>query len=237
MLPTYNEAGNLPRMLDSLSSLPIKLKVVIVDDASPDGTGEIASSAAERNDNIHVVRRTNERGLGTAYLTGFRHALAAGADAVLTMDCDFSHDPVTIPALVKEIDGASVVIGSRYVPGGLTKNWGFHRKVLSASANRFARSLFRMPVLDCTSGFRLYRREVLENVLTQPIRSTGYAFLVEILYLATRGDEAVKEVPICFVDRELGRGKMGLREIVDGIANLLRLRMDMSAQSAAKEDE
>jgi len=230
VLPTYNEAENLPPMLDALLSLDLALKIIVVDDASPDGTGEIAERAALGNSRIQVIRRIGERGLGTAYLAGFRLALAAddGVDAILTMDCDFSHDPAAIPALVEALDSADVVVGSRYVAGGGTRNWGFHRKILSASANRFARALFRLPVRDCTSGFRLYRREVLEAVPWQRVRSTGYAFLVETLHLAARRANArVKEAPIQFADRTRGSTKMGLREVAVGVINLLRLKADL----------
>ena len=229
MLPTYNEADNLPQMLTALSGLDLDLNVVVVDDASPDGTGEIAERAAKENSRIHVIRREGERGLGTAYLAGFRCALAAGAEAVMSMDCDFSHDPNAIPAMVAAFGPAQVVIGSRYVPGGYTENWGLHRKILSATANRFARALFGMPIRDCTSGFRLYGREVLETAIANRPHSSGYAFLVELLHLTTSQEGvAVQEVPIRFVDRERGNGKMGAREVVNGVKNLLRLRSEIA---------
>jgi dolichol-phosphate mannosyltransferase len=242
VVPTFNEASNLPRLVDALRSLELGLKVVVVDDASPDGTGDIAEQAAREWPDLEVIRRVDERGLGTAYLTGIRHALAAGASAVITMDCDFSHDPSSIPSFIDALDEAHVVVGSRYVAGGSTENWGPHRKLLSSAANRFARGLFEMPVRDCTSGFRLYRSEVLHNIPLEKIRSTGYAFLVEILFLATQGDGVrIKEVPIRFRDRERGSGKMGVREVFDGVMNLLRLRSDLSLRSrsaaAALENE
>jgi dolichol-phosphate mannosyltransferase len=228
VLPTYNEADNLPQMLSALGNLNLDLNVIVVDDASPDGTGDIAAQAASDNPHIHVIRREGERGLGTAYLAGFRYALAGGADAVITMDCDFSHDPGTIPAMVAAFGPAQVVVGSRYVPGGRTENWGLHRKILSATANKFARALFRMPIRDCTSGFRLYGRGVLENAIANRPHSSGYAFLVELLHLTTRqGGVTVQEVPIRFVDRERGSGKMGAREVIDGVRHLLRLRAEI----------
>lgn len=227
VLPTYNEADNLPRMLEALGALDLDLRIVIVDDASPDGTGQIATRLADENSRFHVILRS-ERGLGTAYLAGFQYALACGAEAVVTMDCDFSHDPSAIPALVAAFASAQVVIGSRYVPGGRTENWGLHRKVLSAAANRFARTLFRMPIRDCTSGFRLYGRDVLERVIANRPHSSGYAFLVELLHLTTQQPGVqVEEVPIRFVDRKRGTGKMGAREVFDGIRNLLKLRAEM----------
>lgn len=225
VLPTYNEAENVAGMVGALGALDLDLQVVVVDDASPDGTGLIAERLAGERAGVHVIRRAGERGLGTAYLAGFRRALDAGADAVMTMDCDFSHDPRAVPALVAALDSADVVVGSRYVAGGRIENWGLHRKLLSAAANRFARALLHIPTRDCTSGFRLYRRAVLEAVPWARVRSTGYAFLVETLYLAVRQEGVrVREVPISFVDREHGRGKMGPREVFAGVFNLIRLK-------------
>jgi dolichol-phosphate mannosyltransferase len=233
VLPTYNEAENVAPLVGAILSLDLDLHVVVVDDASPDGTADIVEALARESPRVHVVRREGERGLGTAYLAGFRRAAEAGAEAVLTMDCDFSHDPAAIPSLVEALDSARVVIGSRYVAGGRIENWGLYRKVLSAAANRFVRALFDLPVRDCTSGFRLYRAEVLESIPWPRVSSTGYSFLVESLYWAMRqGDGArVREVPICFVDRVRGQSKMGAREVFSGIINLLRLRVDLFGAS------
>lgn len=229
VLPTYNEAENIAPLLVAILSLDLDLHIVVVDDDSPDGTADIAAQHAQQSPRVHVVRRDGERGLGTAYLAGFRRAIDAGADAVLTMDCDFSHDPAAIPSLVEALDSARVVIGSRYVAGGRIENWGLYRKVLSATANRFVRALFDLPVRDCTSGFRLYRAEVLESIPWQRVSSTGYSFLVESLYWAMRHDDGarVREVPICFIDRVRGQSKMGAREVFSGVVNLLRLRVDL----------
>lgn len=228
VLPTYNEAENVALLVGALLALDLDLHIVVVDDASPDGTADIAARHARQSSRVHVIRREGERGLGTAYLAGFRRAIDAGADAVLTMDCDFSHDPAVVPLLVEALDSARVVIGSRYVAGGRIENWGLYRKLLSAAANRFVRALFRLPVRDCTSGFRLYRAEVLENIPWQRVSSTGYSFLVESLYWAMReGDSRVREVPIRFVDRVRGQSKMGAREVFSGVSNLLRLRFDL----------
>ncbi|HEX8068523.1 MAG TPA: polyprenol monophosphomannose synthase [Pyrinomonadaceae bacterium] len=225
ILPTYNEAENLPRLLRAIIALELDLHIVVVDDDSPDGTGELAAQAAREYARLHVIRRAGERGLGTAYLAGFRHALGAGARAVLTMDCDFSHDPRAIPALLAALAEADVVIGSRYVAGGRIEDWGLHRRLLSAAANRFARALFELPVRDCTSGFRLYRAAALAAVPWARVRSTGYAFLVETLYWTLRQPGVrVRETPIRFVDRKHGAGKMKLREAWLGVTNLLRLK-------------
>ena len=234
VLPTYNEAGNVAPVVAALAALDLDLHVLVVDDDSPDGTADIVERLAREGAPVEVLRRRGERGLGSAYLAGFRRAIGAGAGAVLTMDCDFSHDPREVPALVAALQSAHVVVGSRYAPGGRIENWGLHRKLLSAAANRFARALFRMPALDCTSGFRLYRREVLEAVPWARVRSTGYAFLVETLYWAARqpGVE-VREVPIRFVDRVRGEAKMGGREVLRGVSNLLRLRAALARDGRA----
>ena len=228
VLPTYNEAGNLERMLRAIISLGLGLQIVVVDDGSPDGTGAIADAMARTCAHVHVIHRADERGLGTAYIAGFTFAAQRGAEAVLTMDCDFSHDPAVIPLLLQASAGADVVIGSRYTRGGSIRNWPPYRKHLSASANRFVRILFRMPVRDCTSGFRLYQHDVLQAIPWKQVRSTGYSFLVETLYRAVRQEGVrVKEVPICFADRQVGESKMGLKEVVRGIASLLRIRIEL----------
>jgi glycosyltransferase involved in cell wall biosynthesis len=222
ILPTYNEAGNLARMVAAVTAVDPRLCVLVVDDASPDGTGEIADALARENPRIHVLHRHGERGLGTAYLAGFRAAMAGGAEALVTMDCDFSHDPATLPRLVEAAAAADVVIGSRYVDGGRIEGWPPHRRILSRSANAFVHALFHLPARDCTSGFRLYRRPVVEAIPWERVQSTGYSFLVESLYWAAQG-RRIAEVPICFRDREQGASKLGWREAVFGARNLLRL--------------
>lgn len=228
VLPTYNEAENVGRMLEALAALPAGCSVIVVDDDSPDGTARVAEAKQAAGIPVEVIRRRGERGLGTAYLAGFRRALACGATHVVSMDCDCSHDPGALPNLLRAAEEAEVVIGSRYVPGGCIPEWPLYRRLLSAAANRFVRALFRLTARDCTSGFRVYRREVLEAVDWGRIRSTGYAFLVETLYWATRGEGVrVREVPIRFADRRLGKSKMGAREALQGATNLLRLRAEL----------
>lgn len=228
VLPTYNEAENVARMLHAINAVAGELQILVVDDDSPDGTGKLVADVAQVCSQVHLLHRKGERGLGTAYLAGFRHAIESGAEAVLTMDCDFSHDPGVIPSLIEKLPAADLVIGSRYVPGGRIENWPLRRKLLSASANSFVRLLFGMPAHDCTSGFRLYRRHILENIPWQRLHSTGYSFLVETLYWATRQPGmAVSEVPICFANRVHGESKLGFREAVDGMTNLLRLKREL----------
>lgn len=230
ILPTYNEAANLAHMADSLAALPLDLRMVVVDDASADGTGAIADALAARNPHVRVVHRNGERGLGTAYLAGFRHAIEQGAEALLTMDCDFSHDPGMVPRLLQQLSSAEVVIGSRYVRDGRIEGWPAHRKLISKLANAFVHVLFRLPAADCTSGFRLYKRQVVEDIPWGRVRSTGYSFLVESLFWAARQQGVrIAEVPICFRDRERGQSKLGWREAAHGARNLLRLWLRMRA--------
>lgn len=223
ILPTYNEVGNLERMVTAITGLNLEIDVLVVDDASPDGTGAIADTLAARDPKVHVIHRT-ERGLGTAYLAGFHAAAAGGGDAFLTMDCDFSHDPQVIPDLIEALAQADLVVGSRYVPGGSVAGWPAHRKAISRLANQFVHVLFGMSAKDCTSGFRLYRKEVVLGIPWERVRSTGYSFLVESLYWALRQDGVrLHEVAIRFQDRENGASKLGWREAVHGARNLIRL--------------
>ncbi len=226
ILPTYNEAPNLERLVDEVRRLGAQIDVLVVDDASPDGTGTIADALAEGRSDLAVLHRTGPRGYGEALTDGFRAALGRGAEALLTMDVDFSHDPAAIPRLLEALAGADLVIGSRYVAGGELRAWPLHRRLLSASANAFVRILFALPASDCTSGFRAYRREVVESIPWGELHSQGYSYLVEVLYWAVRRRGArVVEVPICFTERRAGKSKMGLREIVGGAVNLLGLRI------------
>ncbi len=232
VLPTYNEAPNLEKMVTALLGLNLSLRIIIVDDASPDGTGEIADRLATAFSNVSVLHRVNERGLGTAYLAGFRRALADGADAVISMDCDFSHDPGALPELAAAGEAADVVIGSRYVSGGSIRNWPAHRRWISWLANRFVQSLFRLPAHDCTSGYRLYRAGVLRAVPFERIRSTGYSFLVETLFWATAlSGVRLRETPIAFTERREGKSKLGWKEAASGARHLLSLRMRLSQES------
>ncbi len=227
VLPTYNESANLANMVASISGLGADLDILVVDDASPDGTGKIADALSAENPRVHVIHR-QERGLGTAYLAGFREAMAKGGEALLTMDCDFSHDPALIPEMVKALEVADVVVGSRYIPGGRVEGWPLHRRVLSRFANLFVHALFEIRVNDCTSGFRLYRNHIVQGIDWERIHSTGYSFLVESLYWASRQRDArLAEVAILFRDREHGVSKLGWREAFKGVRNLLRLWLEV----------
>ena len=229
VLPTLDEAENLEAVVRRLRETAPEVEVLIVDDDSTDGTGAIADALARAEPAVRVLHRRGKKGYGESLTEGFRAALEAGADVVGSMDCDFSHDPAALPSLLSAIAEADLVIGSRYVSGGAIRNWGLYRTALSATANAFVRALFAAPVRDCTSGFRVYRRGVLEAIPWGRLHSTGYSFLVEVLYWATLSPETrVREVPICYVDRARGVSKMGVRQILSGAANLIKLRLELA---------
>ncbi len=211
VVPTYNEAENLPKLVSALFSLPLDLRVLVVDDNSPDGTGAIADRLAAGDARLQVIHREGKLGLRTAYVTGMRRALEAGADAVLQMDADFSHDPSRIPARAARLATEDMVLGSRYVPGGsVDAQWAGWRKALSAFANFYARGILGMRLHDVTTGYRLWRRETLLGMPLDRLRSNGYVFLVEMVYLAYCLGYEIGEVPIYFADRQLGESKMSV---------------------------
>lgn len=215
VIPTYNEAENVPKLIGELFALGIpNLSILIVDDNSPDGTGEIAEEIASRHpDAVHVIKRPGKMGLGTAYITGFRYALDHGARYIIQMDADFSHSPSYIPIMLEKIREYDVVIGSRYVPGGrVDEHWGLNRAFLSWWANSvYVPLILGMKIRDATSGFRCYRREFLEAIDLSQIRSNGYVFQVEMAYLCEKLGFRVVEIPIYFEDRRIGKSKMDLR--------------------------
>lgn len=213
VLPTYNEAENLPKLVSALFSLPLNLSVLVVDDNSPDGTGATADSLAQQHpDKLHVLHRAGKLGLRSAYMEGFQKAFELGANAVVQMDADFSHDPAVLPAMVRRLASSDVVIGSRYVQGGsLDENWPVWRKALSGFGNFYARTILNSPIHDMTTGFRMWRREALENMPLDRIRSSGYIFLVEMAYVAYLIGLRISEVPIHFADRRWGKSKMSLK--------------------------
>ncbi len=224
-LPTYNERGNLEPMLRALA--PLGVRVLVIDDNSPDGTGELADRLATELDFVSVLHRERKEGLGPAYLAGFRRALAEGADYVLEVDCDFSHDPADVPRLIAACDdGADLALGSRYVPGGGTENWGVARRGVSWGGSFYARTMLGVPIRDLTGGFKCFRRVVLETVDLDAIESKGYAFQIETTYRALRKGFRVVEVPIRFVDRTEGQSKMSRSIFLEAVwkVPLLRLR-------------
>src|SRR5262245_17397073 len=208
-LPTYNERENLEPMLRALAEvLPDGGRVLVVDDNSPDGTGELADGLAADLPFVDVLHRPRKEGLGLAYLAAFEPAISTGAELVLTMDCDFSHDPQDVPRLLEASREADLVLGSRYVAGGRVENWGALRRFVSSGGSLYARTLLGVGIRDLTGGFKCYRREVLERIDLSTITSTGYAFQIETTYRAVRAGFRVREIPITFADREAGSSKM-----------------------------
>jgi dolichol-phosphate mannosyltransferase len=227
-LPTYNELENLEPMLRALTRILREGdRVLVIDDASPDGTGELADRLAAELPAFDVIHREQKEGLGPAYIAGFRRALAEGADLVVQIDCDFSHDPAAVPRLIAAAEaGADVVLGSRYVPGGSIPNWTIPRRVVSKFGNLYARIWLQSPIHDMTGGFRCYRRRVIETIDLDAVHSKGYAFQVELAYRVRRAGFRVVEVPITFVDRERGVSKMSRAIMIEAAwkVPLLRLR-------------
>jgi dolichol-phosphate mannosyltransferase len=223
-LPTYNERENLEPMLRALE--PLGVRVLVIDDNSPDGTGEIADRLAGELDFVSVLHRQRKEGLGPAYLAGFKRALAEGADYVLEMDCDFSHDPTDVPRLLAACEsGADLALGSRYVPGGGTENWGLGRRIVSEGGSLYARVLLGVGIRDLTGGFKCYRRAVLERIDLGAIHSKGYAFQIEGTYRTLRAGFTVVEVPIRFVDRTAGHSKMSRTIFLEAVARVPVLRL------------
>jgi dolichol-phosphate mannosyltransferase len=223
-LPTYNERDNVERMVRTLGEHDVR--VLVIDDNSPDGTGEIADRLAAELDYVDVLHRERKQGLGPAYLDGFRRALAEGAELILEMDCDFSHDPADVPRLIAAAAEADLVLGSRYVEGGSIENWGPIRRFVSAGGSTYARLLLGVPIRDLTGGFKCFRREVLERIDLDTITAKGYAFQIETTYRALRAGFRVREIPIAFVDREHGGSKMSKAIVLEGAwrVPVMRLR-------------
>jgi dolichol-phosphate mannosyltransferase len=212
ILPTYNEAANIEAIvaaaLPQLASTGLEHRILIVDDGSPDGTGAIADRLAAENETVEVLHRPGKGGLGPAYLAGFERALAGGADLVLEMDSDFSHDPADLPRLIAAAGDADLVLGSRYVPGGGVTDWGFLRRLVSRGGSAYARIVLGVPVRDLTGGFKCFRRRVLEGLDLGNVHANGYAFQIELTYHAARAGFSVTEVPIVFRNRVKGESKM-----------------------------
>src|SRR5262245_39925599 len=225
-LPTYDERENLEAMVRALGELGLDgLEVLVIDDGSPDGTGEIADRLAAELPWVHVLHRARKEGLGPAYLAGFARALELGADLVFEMDCDFSHDPADVPRLAAAAEEADLVLGSRYVAGGGTRNWGLVRRFISRGGSLYAQLLLQLGIRDRTGGFTCYRRAVLETIDLGAIDSRGYAFQIETTYRAVRAGFHVVEIPITFSDREVGGSKMSNAIVVEAIWKVPALRL------------
>jgi dolichol-phosphate mannosyltransferase len=228
VLPTYNEAENIERIVGaatrSLAAGSPEHRLLVVDDNSPDGTGDIADRLAAERDDVEVLHRPGKEGLGRAYLAGFQHALDGGADLILEMDADFSHDPADIPRLIEAAAEADLVIGSRYMPGGGVEGWAWYREWLSRGGCWYARVLLSVPVRDLTGGFKCFRREVLETLDLSEIHADGYGFQIEMTYRAIREGFRVREIPITFRDRVAGTSKMHGRIAAEAVWKVPTLR-------------
>jgi dolichol-phosphate mannosyltransferase len=227
ILPTYNEAENIAPFVEAVQAeLPPGARVLIVDDSSPDGTGEIADRLATEREGVRVLHRPLREGLGPAYIAGFREALAGGAELILEMDSDFSHEPAYLPRLLEAMEGADLAIGSRYVDGGGVGDWGAMRRAISRGGSAYARLVLGVPVADLTGGFKCFRRQVLEAIDLDAVQAKGYAFQVELTYRAVQRGFRVVEVPIVFRDRRVGSSKMSRAIVAEAIwrVPLLRLR-------------
>jgi dolichol-phosphate mannosyltransferase len=229
ILPTYNEAGNLEPLvravLPQLAGTGLPHNVLVVDDHSPDGTGQVAERLAAENDRVHVLHRAQKKGLGRAYLAGFRVALEAGADLIMEMDSDFSHDPADVPRLIAAADAADLVLGSRYVPGGGVTNWGLARRLVSRGGCAYARVLLGIPVRDLTGGFKCFNRRVLEALDLTDVHANGYGFQIELTYKAVRAGFTVTEVPIVFRERREGVSKMTPPIALEAVWKVIALRL------------
>lgn len=247
VLPTYNESENLEAMIGAASevlqrSAPEGFAILVVDDDSPDGTGKIADRLSNEREWVHVLHRTKKEGIGPAYVAGFRHALAHGADYVMEMDCDFSHDPADLARLLAAVDRGSgghadLALGSRYIEGGGVTDWRLLRRLISYGGSTYARNVLSLKVRDLTGGFKCFRREVLEAMDLDEVRSQGYAFQVELTYRAVKAGFEVQEVPIVFRDREHGASKMSWKITVEAMWLVPRLRFGRHRHSCAARSE
>jgi dolichol-phosphate mannosyltransferase len=236
VIPTYNEADNLPALADALWTVLPTARILVVDDASPDGTGEIADQLSRQHPGqFSVLHRTGKQGLGSAYILGFQHTLSSEAQAIAQMDADFSHSPDYLPRFLAELDRWDAVFGSRYVPGGkLDERWGLGRRLLSRYGNGYARTVLRLAVHDATGGFRVWRRETLQGMPLSRVRSDGYVFQVEMALLAERLGFRVQELPIYFEDRRIGRSKMSFRIQAEAAVRVWQLLREYRGLSPAQ---
>jgi dolichol-phosphate mannosyltransferase len=235
VIPTYNEAENVGPIVHAVAEEMAKIapgehRILIVDDNSPDGTGRLADQLAQEMDGVEVLHRTTKSGLGRAYIAGFEHALAGGAELVVEMDADFSHDPRFLGDLIGAADNADLVLGSRYVPGGAVRNWGVLRKMISRGGSMYARAVLGIDVRDLTGGFKCIRRPVLEAIDLASLRADGYVFQIEVTYRAIRSGFRVREVPILFTDRAAGASKMSGMIALEAMLLVPKLRRQQTRQ-------
>ena len=227
IVPTYNEVENLGSLVEAVLAQPADLSLLVVDDNSPDGTGKLADELAIKNpDRLSVLHRSEKDGIGPAYVAGFKIALQVDTRLIITMDADLSHDPNDLPRMLQEAASADVVIGSRYVEGGSTVGWPLHRRLISKGGGTYARFVLGVPVRDLTSGFKVYRREVIEQFDFDHIRSDGYGFQIETVYRAIKNGFRVVEVPIEFHDRTRGKSKLSRRIVLEAAPMVWKLRFE-----------
>jgi dolichol-phosphate mannosyltransferase len=228
VIPTYNERENVEPLLQAVFEQLPAANALIVDDASPDGTGELADRLAAADGRVHVIHRQGKQGLGTAYVAGFRYGLARDYGLLIEMDADFSHDPQYLPVMVQRAHaGADLVLGSRYVEGGGTENWGILRKLISRGGSAYARTILGVKVHDLTGGFKCFRRRVLESLDLGSVRSEGYSFQIEMTYRTLREGFVVEEIPITFVDRRVGQSKMSRAIFLEAVWMVWSLRLGL----------
>ena len=232
IIPTYNELDNVRPLLQEIFSYVPNIDILIVDDNSPDGTGELADKIHEENTQVRVLHRGGKLGLGTAYIEGFKYAIEHAYDAAFEMDADFSHDPRYLPDFLKAIENVDLVIGSRYIPGGDTPNWTMLRRLISGGGNIFARFMLGILVHDCTAGYRCYRRKVLESIDLDTIQSQGYAFQIELVYRVMQHGFKIVETPIVFMDRRVGKSKMSRKIVIEGFTYVIKARFSKQSKKS-----
>lgn len=225
VIPTYNERGNIEKIIPQILAQDAGLHILVVDDNSPDGTGEIADRLASANDRIHVLHRRGKLGLGSAYREGFRYALEQGAGSVIEMDADFSHDPAMLPVFLEKMQSVDMVVGSRYLNGVSVVNWPLRRLMLSYFASVYTRIITGLRLSDCTSGFKCFRREVLQAIDLTKIRSDGYSFQIEMNYRCHEKGFRIGEVPIIFIDRHAGTSKMSRQIVLEAVVMVWKLKI------------
>jgi len=224
IIPTYDEINNIKKIIDQVLELDAELHILIVDDNSPDGTGEYVKQVTEKNERVKLIQRTGKLGLGTAYVEGFNYMLSNGYEVVVQMDADFSHDPAVILQMLDEIKDSDLVIGSRYIKGVNVINWPMQRLLLSYFANKYTKIVTGLPVKDATGGFKCFRRKVLENIDLKSIHSNGYSFQIEMNFKAWKKGFRIKEIPIVFYERVEGASKMSRKIVHEAVFMVWKLR-------------
>jgi len=225
VIPTYNEQDNLQRLIEQVLAQDASLQVLVVDDNSPDGTGQLADELSRSNERIHVLHRPAKLGLGSAYRDGFRRAMELGADLLIEMDADFSHDPSVLPLFLEQIKTHDLVIGSRYLNGISVVNWPLRRLMLSYGANWYTRLITGLTIMDCTSGFKCFRRSLIEAIDLDRVRSDGYSFQIEMHFRSAELGARICEVPIIFIDRRSGQSKMSKRIVREAVLMVWKLKL------------